>query len=195
MAYSVLATTNGPAISRQIRADAAKHPRILSNALSRLAYYGRLDAQDSMKRELDRPKPFTVKAVNYTKSNARTLRSSVFVNKNNTYLPTVVYGGIRQNRGRILVPNRQLRTDRYGNLGRARRRNILSSPKTFVINKGGKKKLYRRTGKRRIQFVASLERSTRYKAGGYWKFHDSALRTHDRRFSRLLTLEHRKLIK
>lgn len=194
MSYEVLATGNGPAIARTIRRDARRHPQIMAKALSRLAYFGQHDARESMKRELDRPKPFTLNAVNYKRASVRNLESSVFVNPNNTYLHYMVYGGTRQERGRILVPDRALRTDRYGNLGRAKRRRIIASPNSFVVKRGGRKLLMRRVGKR-LDFVASLEERASYRSGGYWKFHDSGVRAYSRRFNSLFIQEHRRAIR
>ena len=194
MAYSITIGTNGREVETRLRADADKHPAVLSAALSRLAYFARLDSQESAKKELDRPKPYTLKAINYSKSSRSTLRSSVFINKNNDYIHMVVYGGIRRNRGRILVPDKSLRTDKYGNLSRTRRRNLLRNPKTFKVARGGKEFLMRRVGKR-VKFVASLERSTKYKTKGYWNFHDSNLKTYDRRFGLLFNEQFYKMIK
>lgn len=193
MAYSIIASSNGRAVQEQLLADASKHPQALSNALSKLAYQAKIDSVESAKKELDRPKPYTLKAIIYKKSKRTTLVSSVLINPNNEYLPTVVYGGTRRNKGRVLVPSRKLRTDRYGNLGKARRKRILASPKTFKVTRGGKTFLMRRIGKR-VEFVASLEKSTEYRKSGYWKFHDSNLRTYDRRFGGLFNAEYTKAL-
>lgn len=195
MLYSVITSTNADEVSRKIRSDVVKHPVILSKALSRLAYLAKEDSKDSMVKELDRPKPFTQNAIQYQKANTRTLTSAIFVNKKNTYLQFMVYGGVRRkSRGRVLVPGKNLRNDRYGQLSRAKRRRILKSPKTFRVEKNGQSYLMRRIGKR-TEFVASLEKQTKYKTTGYWKFHDAGLRSYDKRFNKLIIAEHRKYIK
>ena len=194
MAYTITAQTNALEISSQVLRDARKHPQIINATLNRLAFFSRKDGQDSMKRDLDRPKRFTLNALIFSRSSVKTLRSSVFVNRNNTYLHYMVFGGLRKNeRGRILVPSRALRTDAAGNLSRGRRRRLVNDPKTFVKQKGGQRMLLRRV-RRRVQFVATLEQTTRYRTTGYWKFFESAENTFDSRFPALFRSEHRRFI-
>ena len=194
MTYSIIANENAAGISRQMRSDARRHPQILAKSISRLAFFGREDSKELMKRELDRPKPFTVNAVGSTRATTAKPEADVFVNKNNTYLHFMVFGGVRQSRGRILVPDAKLRTDRYGNLSRAKRRRIVASPKTFVVNSGGRRSLVRRVRKR-LEFVGGLEQRVSYKRGGYWGFFESTVRTYDRRFNKIFNQEHTKAIR
>lgn len=194
MSFSVVAHSSAENVKKLLKQDLSKGGTILSKALSRQAYYARLDEQEGMREQLDRPKRFSQNAVSYKKSTKVSLKSSVLVNPNNDYLHRMVYGGTRlPQRKRVFVPDRKLRTDASGNMSRARRRRMLGSPKAFMVkSRKGNDVLMLRQGKRLI-LVGSMERQTRYK-GRYWRFHDIAVKSFDKRFDRLFLAEHRKAI-
>ena len=191
MSYRIVVSNSN--VSDRIKKDAKKHPKILNKSLNRLAYFGKIDAQESMKQELDRPKPFTLRAIQYKRSTIQTLSAKVYVNKNNNYLHYLVYGGVRRNSGKILIPATRLRSDRYGNLSRARRKRIVNDPKTFKSKRGRTEVLMQRKA-RNTQFVGALVQQARYK-GGTWRFHESGLNTYDRRFPTIFKQEFNKEIR
>ena len=175
----------GVRISSNVRADVRENRRVLNSALSSLAYHARLDAQESMRRELDRPKPYTQKAVLYQRSTLNSLKSSVFINRDNEYLPRLVHTGIRYPlRKKILIPSPALRTDQYGNMSRSRRRRMLSRSNTFSIQSRGRTLLMTRIRKR-LTVIGLLSDKTRYPRQ-YYDFYGSAIKTYDRRFDRLM---------
>jgi len=182
---AINAYSTAQAVKKRLRTDARKHPAILAEALSGVAFEGRRDLQKSMVTDLDRPTRFSQNALNYQKATTRTLTSSVLVNKSNGYLHFMVFGGVRtaSQRGRVLVPAKQLRTNRHGNLSKARRRRFVSSPSTFSIRKGRKQVLMNRSG-RKVTLVGALEQETKYDATGYWDFFGHGLKAFDRHFNR-----------
>ena len=196
MAFSIVANTNSNAISARIRSDALKYPKIFSSALNSLAFHARKDEQESMRKELDRPKRFSQNAILYSKASFSNMRSSVYINPRNDYLHYMVLGGVRTPKvKRIFIPSQHLRTDASGNISRTRRRNIVKNPKTFKIRtKKGKELLMRRKSKRKLEVVANLKDRTLYRTTGYWDFYGTAIRTYDRRFNGLVVKAHDRFI-
>lgn len=128
-------------------------PFALSKALNDAAFQARGVHQDEIKRVFDRPTPFTVRGVLYTKSTKRKLVSKTFLRDEGViypagpaaYLHPNITGGERpqkrferrlstQNilpKGWVTVPGTAERLNQYGNLTRGRITQILGDVNAF----------------------------------------------------------------
>lgn len=121
-----------------------------------------------LRRALDRPTPFTMKAFGIRRATKRSLTGMVFTKDIQAgYLNWLEEGGERQPKRRaILVPVRQ-RLNKYGNMPRGAVGRTLASPKTFSgAPKGRPAGIYQRTGKGK---TAGLKLLVHYADGAIYK--------------------------
>ncbi|WP_282130134.1 hypothetical protein [Roseobacter litoralis] len=139
-----------------------------------------------LRRVLNNPTPFTLKAVAVRRANKRTLTGTVFIKDIQAgYLKWLEDGGRRQpNRRAILVPVRQ-RVNKYGNLPRGAVRRTLAKATTFSgapKGKPGAAGVYQRVGKGRtskLKLLLHYADAARYKPR--LGFNSSARRTAEAR--------------
>jgi hypothetical protein len=141
-------------------------------------------------RELDRPRPGTIKAIRVSRSNKRRLSASVFI------LPAVdrfiryqVEGGTRPPRGKAEAVPVDIRLNKYGNIAGRRSgklSKLLARPDTFSATIKGVAGIWqrakgrgRRTG---LTLLAAFESQTTYRPR--FKFYEHAERTAARRWPR-----------
>ena len=155
----------------------AVQSRIAADTLTTLAVQSKENQEQLLPRDLDRPTPFTLRSmVSYRASTTR-LESGVFVkDRQAEYLHRLTGTGqrVRRPRGRaIFIPAKAQRTNRYGNMPRARRRSALSSAQTFTRTRGGRVGVYRRNGKG-LERLGTFATETRYNRR-YWRFYENAI--------------------
>jgi len=142
----------------------------------------------AMKRELDQPRPATVKGIRVSRSNKRNLRAAVFVLPAiDKFLRYQVQGGTRSPRGKAEAVPVQLRLNRYGNIpGRRQGKlaKLLNRPDTFSGTVKGVAGIYQRVGKgkRFLKLLVAYENRVTYKRR--FNFYDHAERTARRTWSR-----------
>ncbi|MBO9467050.1 hypothetical protein J7443_17535 [Tropicibacter sp. R15_0] len=124
--------------------------------------------EKQLRRKLDTPTAFTMRAFRIKRATKRNLRGMVFaMSIQSDYLRWQEDGGTRQPKGRaILVPVRQ-RVNKYGNMPRGAVRRALASPKVFSGKPKGQNApgVYRRAGtkkKPKLKLMISYEDRAKY---------------------------------
>lgn len=114
-------------------------PFATSQAINNLAFGLRAEEQRMMKVALDRPTPFSVRGVRYTKSNKRNLTAVVYLTEIvDDYLKYQIHGGSRPaKRGRVL-PAIGTKTNSYGNLPRGKSKTLRKKANVFSGKPKGK---------------------------------------------------------
>lgn len=127
------------------------------------------NSEKRLKRQLDRPTPFTMKAFRIKYANKRTLTGMVYAaHIQEKYLQWAEEGGSRKPKGRAIpVPVRQ-RLNKYGNVPKGALKRALAKPNVFSgAPKGrpGAAGIYQRVGKNnsKLKLLASYETVARYK--------------------------------
>lgn len=127
------------------------------------------NSEKRLRRQLDRPTPFTLKAFGIRYANKRSLTGTVFVKDAQTkYLKWAEDGGSRKPKGRaIAVPVKQ-RLNKYGNMPKGALKRAIAKPTVFTgAPKGrpGAPGVYQRLGKdnSKLKLLASFEPVARYK--------------------------------
>lgn len=107
-------------------------PFATSQAINQVAYGLRGWEMAQMPAFLDRPTPFTLKGVRYTKSNKRNLTAFVYLTEPvDKYMKYQINGGNRlAKRGRVL-PAIGTKTNAYGNLPRGKSKTLMSKANVF----------------------------------------------------------------
>lgn len=123
-----------------------------------------------MPKDIDRPNPFTLNSMRYKKALGRQLESSIYVLPQQAeYLHRIVFTGTRVPlKNYIFIPSPRERTNRYGNMPRARRRRKLASPELFVKRRGTSLSAFERIGTS-VSYVGQFVRRTNYRKKT-WKF-------------------------
>ena len=162
----------------------AQQNRAASQALTAHAKASHQEQRLRMGDDINRPNPFTRNSMVWYGAKISRLESGVFVKRRQAeYLARLV---TRQTTTRnpknryIFVPSRSERRDSFGNMSRARRRNVLNSAKLIVKNDGGSRHAFLRQGKRLI-YVGSFVKQTRYPRQ-YWPFFERAQSHYTRTF-------------
>jgi hypothetical protein len=108
-------------------------PFAISQALNDTAMEAREVATANLETYLDKPVPFTKRAIRYTKSTKRHLVATVQIAPTQyAYLKHQIKGGRRfPNRKAIPVPFKNQPTNQYGNLPRGTIGKLLAKPNTF----------------------------------------------------------------
>lgn len=97
------------------------------------------DAQKvAMQRNLDNPKPFTVKSVKSRGARKSDLKAKVFVmNTAAAYLEPFEVGGVHKLNGSALLNPKDIKLNKYGNLPRNKLSSLKSKENTFIGDIGG----------------------------------------------------------
>ena len=127
------------------------------------------NSEKRLKRNLDRPTPFTLKSFGIRFANKRSLTGRVFVKPvQSRYLKWAEDGGSRSPRGRAIVVPVKQRLNKYGNMPKGALRRAMAKPTVFAgTPKGrpGAAGIYQRLGKAnaKLKLLASFENVARYK--------------------------------
>lgn len=119
-------------------------PYATSKAINDTAFKVKDELVSQMKQKLDKPTPFTLRAVKIKKSNKRTLTAEIYIDDIQAdYLKRVYKGGTKMPKKKALViPTKDIRLNKYGNLTKSKVKNLLSSGNYFegkVKGKGGER--------------------------------------------------------
>lgn len=163
-------------------------PFAASLALNDAAFGLQQELNDSTRRHMDRPIPFTQKSMRVKKSTKRTLMAKVWVDpKRWKYLEKIVYGSGGQPRP---VPVKA-RLNAYGNLSRSyvntrkgRRKYFSGKPNNPKGMQPGLYEVQGRRGNKRLKMHVAYERSTRH--GRSWPYHRIARTYVNRNFSKFM---------
>ena len=144
--------------------------------------------QAAMRRELDQPRPATIKGIRVKRSTKRKLEASVFVIPGiDQFLRYQVVGGTRPPRGRAEAVPVGIKLNQYGNIpGRRQGKlaKLLARPDTFSGTVKGVSGIWQRgKGKQRqtVKLLASYQDRTKYKPR--FHFYQHAERTVARRWA------------
>ena len=132
--------TNTKELTKKIsRLFTKQIPFATSVALNSTAFGLRGWEMAQMPAYLDRPTPFTLRGVRFTKSNKRNLTASVYLTEVvNEYLKYQIHGGSRPaKRGRVL-PAWNTKTNSYGNLPRGKSKTLRKKANVFSGTPKGK---------------------------------------------------------
>jgi hypothetical protein len=145
-------SNNIRAVERSLNDTARRQiPFATASAINEVLAEIKRNWEKRLRRSLDRPTPFTLKAFAIRRASKRRLVGVVFAKDVQAgYLERLEEGGERRPKRRaILVPVRQ-RLNRYGNMPRGAVGRALASRKTFSgAPKGRPAGIYQRTGKGR----------------------------------------------
>jgi hypothetical protein len=112
-------------------------PFALSHCLNRLAFELRDYAGLTAAADLDRPKPFTVKAFSYRRSTKKRLHISVFARKKqNAYLKRTITANTRRSSGKGFLKPIKIKLDKYGNISRKKYKTLLNTPRGSDVFSG-----------------------------------------------------------
>lgn len=141
------------------------------------------------KRELDNPRPNTIKGIRISRSNKRNLRAAVFVIPAvDSFLRYQVQGGTRSPRGRAEAVPVSIKLNRYGNISGRRGgklAKLLKRPDTFSGVVKGVAGIWQRgngRNKATLKLLVAYEERVIYKPR--YRFYYHAERTVDRVWSR-----------
>jgi len=131
-------------------------------------------AQDAAKAEtaqipkkLDRPTPFTKKAIGFKAANKHTLISTVFVKDiQAAYLGLQITGGARTAKGKGTgVPTRNKKLNKYGNIA-GRRKGLVKGKNQFIATIKGISGVWERTGGKKagqLKLLVAFEKAVKYR--------------------------------
>ncbi len=163
-------TSNAKQFQRGLNNAARKQvPFAMSLAINDVLTEIKRNWEKALRRRLDNPTPFTMKAFAIKRATKRNLRGVVFAKAIQAeYLSWQEDGGTRQPKRRaILVPVGQ-RVNKYGNMPRGAVGRALARPKVFSGKPKGRNApgIYQRSGTKKnpaLKLLVSYERRARYK--------------------------------
>jgi len=150
-------------------------PFALAKALTDTAVQAKKAVDVQLPKKLDRPTPFTMRAIGNKRASKRLLQSEVFVkDKQAEYLRFAIEGGVRKPKGRaIATPGSKVKLNRYGNMPGARGKagKLLANKKTYFSGKPKGKPaapagIWQRMGKggrMKLRLVVAYEKEITYK--------------------------------
>lgn len=157
-------------------------PFAASVAMNKTAVEIQKVEQDAMRRELDEPRPSTVKGVRVKRSNKRNLVAAVFVIPAiDAFLRYQVHGGVRPPRSVTEAVPFNIPLNRYGNIpGRrtGKLQKLLNRQDTFTARINGVAGIWQRgkgRNSRGVTLLVAFENRTRYRPR--FRFYEHAVRT------------------
>jgi len=181
--------------SKQLRGFEDQIPFAASKALNKTAFEARGDTQEQLKKDIDRPTPFTLRGVRYRNSTKRRLIASVYFTPDRwRYLRYQVEGGRRRpQRFAIAVPA-GVRRNKYGNPARGSINRLLARPDTFSATIKGTPGIWQRTRSGGLKLLYHYQSSVTY-TGGRFQFNRAVNRTVKRRFNHHFTIAMKQAIR
>jgi len=152
-------------------------PSAIRNALNDTAYDTMKYMRNVLPKYIDRPTPFTIKSLQYEKTDKVKLVSKVGFTSltfgkptgkgSAHYMKLLIEGGVRYpNKRMIPVPTLQYKTNQYGNIGRGKITSLLGKKNHFQGTLNGKAGVFKTTGRGKsleADMVIAYEKQTRYK--------------------------------
>lgn len=122
--------------------DKKQIPFAISKALNDTAFQAKDALVAQMRKKLDNPTPFTLRAVKIKKATKDRQYAFIYIDDTQAkYLDNMYFGGVKTPKKKaIVVPTKDVRLNKYGNLTRNKVKNLLKSPNYFsgvVKGKGG----------------------------------------------------------
>lgn len=165
-------------------------PFATSQALNDTAFQAKKDQVIQLPKTLDSPTPFTKKGMRVKKANKRAPVATIYIeDKRNEYMKYQVAGGVRKPRNKtILVPTRNLKLNKYGNITRAQRRKLFNDKKKHFTGTpqgmaGARAGVWKRTGaggRKGLVMVAEFKKQVKYEKK--YPFHQQVNRIAARNF-------------
>ncbi len=136
-------------------------------SLTRTAQDASRSVTNQLPKKLDRPTPFTRKAIGFKSANKRDLTAAVFVKDIQAgYLEKQIEGGRRVARGKGFgVPTRNKRLNKFGNIP-GRRKGLARGKREFIGTIRGVSGVWQRTGGTRnpgLKLMVAFEKVVKYK--------------------------------
>lgn len=156
-------------------------PFAMSQAINDTVREGREQAQQGMRRDLDRPTPWTQKGVLFKTSTKRKLAGAVYIAPNRwEYLKFQIEGGTERPKGRF-IPIGLGRRNKYGNIPgwRTKISRLLAKPDHFQAEINGTFGIWQRR-RRGLKLVVAFRKRTTYQAR--WRFFERAEKHVAKRF-------------
>lgn len=163
--------TNAPQKFKQRMNGIAKKdmPFVSSVALNKTAWDLKRELDKELEKSLDRPTPFTKKAVRVRNSSKKHLVAYLAIAPiQANYLRFAIHGGTRRPQGRALLYPVGQRVNKYGNMPRRAVSRLANSPRTFSGIPRGRTTpgLYKRVGakgKKGLRLMVSYQSRADYK--------------------------------
>lgn len=156
-------------------------PFALSQAINDTVVEGRDESQKGMRRDLDRPTPWTQKGVLFKRSSKRNLQGAIYIAPNRwEYLQYQIEGGARRPAKRFIAIGLGKR-NKYGNIPGMRTKvaKLLAKPDHFQAEINGTVGVWRRM-KRGLRLVVAFRRRAQYSPK--WQFFRRAEKHIEARF-------------
>lgn len=172
--FTIDVDVNTREVSAQLATDGKNLRRVAGAFLTRVAIGAKREIEDKIPADMDRPTPFTQRSLRFKSATQSRLQAEVYVLPIQAeYLYRLVQPGERIPQRRfIFVPAQAQRSNRYGNMPKARRRRILSSDELTVRPQGQRLLAFLKRG-RRSEYVGVFVPRTLYPVRR-WPFHRRA---------------------
>ena len=133
--------TNTKEITKKVsRLFSSQIPFATSVAINNVAFGLRGWEMAQIPAFLDRPTPFTLRGVRYTKSNKRNLTAFVYLTEPvDEYMKYQIHGGSRPAKRGCVLPSRRVKTNTYGNLPRGKSKTLRKRANVFSGKPSGER--------------------------------------------------------
>lgn len=178
MSLQISVASDIKTLSRWLSATQKKQlPSAMRNSLNDTAFETMKYMRRILPRHIDRPTPFTIKNLQFQKTDKKRLVSKVGfasptfgkpIGRGSAhYMKLLIEGGIRTpNKRMIPVPTRSYKTDKFGNIGKPGKISTLLTKKNhFQSTLNGKPGIFKKTGRgknKKTEMVIAYEKTTRY---------------------------------
>jgi len=156
-------------------------PFAMSQAINDTVAEGREQAQQGMRRDLDRPTPWTQRGVLFRRSSKRNLQGAIYIAPNRwEYLQYQIEGGTERPRRRF-IPIGLGRRNKYGNIPgwRTKISKLLAKPDHFQAEINGTVGIWQRR-RRGLKLVVAFRKQATYQPR--WRFFRRAEKHVEKRF-------------
>ena len=138
-------------------------PFAIMNTLNDLAFAAKKALEKETEDKVDKPTPFTKKAVRVTKANKRKLETFVFINEAQAeYMQYLYNGGVEKPKNKALPkPTQNLKLNQYGNITRTKVKTLLNNKKKYFSGQpkghpGASSGIWERYGSKKNQRIRVL---------------------------------------
>lgn len=150
-------------------------PYATSLALNQVATDAQRRAQRTMRTDLDKPTPFTIRGVRVRRSSKTRLTAEVYIQEiQASYLKYAVRGGQRRPAKRALVVPVKLKLNKYGNIPRKKIQTLLARDDVFVVRDSAKAGIYQRMKSGKLKMLVAFEPSANYERR--WPFFEITIK-------------------
>ena len=165
--FSIDISSNIKQVQRELtRIQRKQIPFATAKALTDVAKDAQKAVTAQIDTKLDRPTPFTRRAIGFKKADKIGLFSEVFVKPiQSKYLQWQIFGGERKQQSNIGVPTRNKKLNKYGNIP-GRRKGLVKGKKQFTATINGISGVWERYGGKRnprVKLVVAFEQSVTYR--------------------------------